>query len=593
MRVEKPTPGYGMEMRETRKAWIRISPWVIMGSLVVMVPIIIFTTMESIRTQRKNMYIMLTEKGAALIRSFEAGTRTGMMGADWSGARVQRLIMETAELPDIVYIMITDKDGTIMAHNQPMNIGKKYQSSTPPEPQGRRVHGKVVRRENGTKVFEVYRRFYPSRGGVYLRRPLRPNMDWFSPHMIPQMEKPPVQTIYLGLDMEPVEQIIRESIKQKIILTVSLLMYGLLGIVAIVIAQNYLSARASLSRVKALSDTLVEHMPIGLIVTGEKGSILAVNNVTERLLRISGDHVTGRDSREVLPPEITSLIGEIRGPDDMAVREVRVPVQDRTMTCETSASILRDDENTFLGHIVLLRDISEIEHLKKEMERKERLASIGSLAAGVAHEIRNPLSSIKGFATYFKERYRDVPEDQRIAGIMVGEVERLNRVITQLLEFARPMDLRRETASLLEVVNRSLAMVEKQAAERHVEIDRSGLGGEPFLCDIDQDKIAQVLLNLFLNAMEAMDNGGRLTVSLEPDEKNPRIMVSVSDTGHGIAPQDLGHVFDPYFTTKQSGTGLGLAIAHKIVEAHGGDIKVESTLGQGTTVVFGLPAKGA
>jgi two-component system sensor histidine kinase HydH len=593
MRVEKHTPGYGMEMRETRKAWIRISPWVIMGSLVVMVPIIIFTTMESIRTQRKNMYIMLTEKGAALIRSFEAGTRTGMMGADWSGARVQRLIMETAELPDIVYIMITNHDGTIMAHNQPMNIGKKYQSSTPPEPGGRRVHGKGVRMENGTRVFEEYRRFYPSRGSIFLHRSRRPHMDWFSPHMIPQVEKPPAQTIYLGLDMEPVEQIIRESIKQKFILTVSLLMYGLLGIVAIVIAQNYLSARASLSRVKALSDTLVEHMPIGLIVTGEKGAILAVNNVTERLLRISGDHVTGRDSREVLPPEITSLIGEIRGPDDMAVREVRVPVQDRTMTFETSASTLRDDESTFLGHIVLLRDITEIEHLKKEMERKERLASIGSLAAGVAHEIRNPLSSIKGFATYFKERYRDVPEDQRIAGIMVGEVERLNRVITQLLEFARPMDLRRETASLLEVVNRSLAMVENQAAERHVEIDRSGLGDEPFLCDIDQDKISQVLLNLFLNAMEAMDSGGRLTVSLEPDEKNPRIMVSVSDTGHGIAPQDLDHVFDPYFTTKQSGTGLGLAIAHKIVEAHGGDIKVESIQGQGTRVVVGLPAKGA
>ncbi|HPI92885.1 MAG TPA: ATP-binding protein [Deltaproteobacteria bacterium] len=595
MSVERPNPGYLMDNgqdKTSRKAWIRISPWVIMGSLIVMVPIFIFTTLESIRTQRRNMELMLSEKGAALIRSFEAGTRTGMMGMDWSGARVQRLIMETAELPDIVYIMITDKDGRIVAHNQPMNIGRVYGVDDTRKRIGKTLQWRVIKGDNGKPVFELYRRFYPSRGGLLMHRPMRPNQDWFYPHMIPQIANPPVQTIYLGLDMEPVEQIIHESIKQKIILAIILLMYGLLGIVAVVISQNYLSTRRSLSRIKAFSDTLVENMPIGLIVIGEDGTVITLNDVSERLLKITASEVAGRKSEKVLPGPIISLINEIRQTHNISVRDLRIPIDEKTMAFEASASILRDDENKLVGHIVLLRDITEVEHLKREVERRERLASIGSLAAGVAHEIRNPLSSIKGFATYFKERYREVPEDQRIADIMVGEVERLNRVISQLLEFARPMDLRKKPSSLSEILSRSLEMIEKQAGKKDVVIDRSGLMDGPCTAEVDPDKIGQVLLNLYLNAMDAMEGGGTLSVGIRCDEKTSRLIISVSDTGRGIAEEDLPHIFDPYFTTKQSGTGLGLAIVHKIMEAHGGEIKVESTAGHGTTVSVIMPSGG-
>jgi two-component system sensor histidine kinase HydH len=175
---------------------------------------------------------------------------------------------------------------------------------------------------------------------------------------------------------------------------------------------------------------------------------------------------------------------------------------------------------------------------------------------------------------------------------MVGEVERLNRVIGQLLEFARPMDLRKESVSLLDVVNRSLETIGKQALQRNIVIDRSGLAEGPCRAEVDQDKISQVLLNLYLNAMEAMEGGGTLAVSLRCDERTSRFIIGVGDTGHGIAGDDLAHIFDPYFTTKQAGTGLGLAIVHKIMEAHGGEIKAESTPGQGTTVSLIMPAGG-
>ena len=583
-------------IKHTKAAWIRISPWVIMGSLIVMVPIFIFMTMESIKTQRKNMILMLSEKGDALIRSFEAGTRTGMMGTDWSGARVQRLIMETAEQPDILYILITDKDGKIVAHNQPLNIGKTYSLDLDRNKIGVAPRWRILKAVNGKPVFEVYRRFNPSWGRVLIYKPRtlkRYRHDWFYPHMLPHMVKPPIQSIFVGFNMEPIEQVIHENIKQKIILAVILLMYGLLGIVSIVIAQNYRSAKASLSRIKAFSDTLVQSMPIGLIFIGEEGRLVALNDVSEKLLMVSYQEVIGKKASDVLPEQITKLIEELKAPHEISSRDLSIDSYDKTMIFEASASILRDDANTFLGHIILLRDITEIEHLKREMVRKERLASIGSLAAGVAHEIRNPLSSIKGFATYFKERYRNVQEDQKIADIMIGEVERLNRVIGQLLEFARPMDLKIVPSSVLELVSHSLKMIEKQAAAKHIVINSGGLTNDPCYASIDPDKIGQVMLNICLNAIEAMDEGGTLSVAIENNDNRSKIIVRVSDTGDGITEEDLAHIFDPYFTTKQSGTGLGLTIVHKIIEAHAGEIKVESKPGGGTTVSVTLPSGGA
>jgi two-component system sensor histidine kinase HydH len=223
------------------------------------------------------------------------------------------------------------------------------------------------------------------------------------------------------------------------------------------------------------------------------------------------------------------------------------------------------------------------------VETSRRLASLGRLAAGIAHEIRNPLSSIKGFATYFKERYRDNPDDQKTSEIMIQEVDRLNRVITQLLEFARPPVVQKKRASLQTLIQHSLRMIERQASAKQIQIV-SHLPSEIEEVEVDPDGINQVLLNLYLNAVEAMNQGGTLSVSLSSDKDSGRVRIAVSDTGAGISKQDMEHIFDPYFTTRQSGTGLGLAIVHKIIEAHGGEVRVESGVGRGTTVTVLLPA---
>jgi two-component system sensor histidine kinase HydH len=270
-------------------------------------------------------------------------------------------------------------------------------------------------------------------------------------------------------------------------------------------------------------------------------------------------------------------------------KEVDCTVQNgEVIPLEISATFLNDEDGTFLGYVVLFKDLSEVRSLRKEIARSQRLASVGRLAAGVSHEIRNPLSSIKGFATYFKERYYDVPENQQISNLMIQEVDRLNRVVGQLHEFARPITVSKKLIQLEAFLKDSLKLIERQTREANIGI-KTDFDSEVDEIFIDPDRINQVLLNLYLNAIESMDNGGSLTVTLAKNSKKNGIEIKVSDTGTGITEEDRSHIFDPYFTTKASGTGLGLAIVHNIMEAHGGEITIESRLGQGTDVTIFLP----
>jgi two-component system sensor histidine kinase HydH len=228
--------------------------------------------------------------------------------------------------------------------------------------------------------------------------------------------------------------------------------------------------------------------------------------------------------------------------------------------------------------------------LRKEITRSQRLASVGRLAAGVAHEIRNPLSSIKGFATYFRERYPEAPQDQKTADIMISEVDRLNRVVGQLLEFARPVPVSPRLTSLKELVNDSVRLIEQKAKEKQITV-KTIINARLEQAMIDPDRINQVLLNIYLNAVESMDPAGELAVELSADAEGRHLEMKVSDTGCGIPVEHVSRIFDPYFTTKSTGTGLGLAIAHNTVEAMGGKINVSSRPEEGTTFTLILPVK--
>jgi len=320
--------------------------------------------------------------------------------------------------------------------------------------------------------------------------------------------------------------------------------------------------------------------------------VTVFNDTAERLFGRPSAGTIGRPSAEILPAACLEILGDLGRERPIVEKELECTVREgHKVPLEVIAAVLKDDDGALIGRIALFRDLSELQRLRLEVERSRRLAAVGSLAAGVAHEIRNPLSSIKGFATYFRQRYGGVPDDVKMADIMIQEVDRLNRVITELLEFSRPVALKRKAADAAGLVRQVAETIEGQAREKGIDVQMEVAPGLP-PAFVDPDRMTQVLLNLFLNALAAMEPGGVLSVGLDlQDERTLRI--SVADTGTGIPREDLGRVFDPYFTTKPSGTGLGLAIVHRIVEAHGGDIRLESEPGRGTTFTILLPVEAA
>jgi len=580
------------------------------GCIIILLPIFIFWTSDNINRQKRAIERLLIDKGANYILSVEWATRNAMVGSimdrfpmpeAFNQLRdqnpLQGLITFYTQNPEISYIILTDLEGNITNHSDQDQIGEKYVKNL--DFSMLVETGELKRREvtdrGGNRVFEVYRVFMPS---MRMRAPLgrpgdgqqhqRSRRDAFTGRN-PYYPEEESRIIYVGLDMAQLEAQSREDTRELIKKGFYLLLIGFAGISVLILVQAYRSAQTSLSRIKALSDNIVENMPIGLIVLDTDSRIASFNYIAETLLHMPGHETLGKPAAEKLPEELIQLINELRVNEKNIVKELEIELEEHSKVyLDLYLSILKDSSGTLLGYIVLFRDLSEVKELKKEVERSTRLASIGRLAAGVAHEIRNPLSSIKGFATYFGERYKDVPEDKNTAHIMVSEVERLNRVITQLLDFARPVDIKKEILDISKVINHSTKMIERNANERNIRVKVEIAPGIPYI-PFDTDRMNQVFLNLFLNSIEAMENGGELLVKADYDADMEVVRITVSDTGKGIAPGDIGSIFDPYFTTKQSGTGLGLAIVHRIIESHNGEIKVESNPEAGTSVIITLP----
>ncbi len=580
---------------KNKKIWTGVPPWILIGAVAVLLPVVVFITLENINRQKEKSIHLLLEKAAALIRSFEAGTRTGMMGRQWGGFQLQQLLAETAQQPDIVYLMVTDQSGKAIAHNSPEQIDRVYGAeldlktiSGAKNLQWRQISG-----PDGQNVFEVYRKFIPSgppRGKGMMRRHMQMTGRQ-TPSAGQQYEDitDSARIIFVGLDMRSIEEAHRADIRHAVVMGAILLLVGLAGFTLLFLVQSYRATRASLSRIKAFSDNVVENVPIGLLALDHEGKIAAFNKDAAAILQLSTPEVIGQTAQNILPAKLLKEIDSSQSQDDVIEKEIECPTKNgKFIPLEIGVSSIKDDNDIFVGNVLLFKDLTEVRTLRREVARSQRLASVGRLAAGVAHEIRNPLSSIKGFATYFKERYPDRPQDQQTAAIMIQEVDRLNRVVGQLLEFSRPISIKPQKTSLQMLVSDSLKLIEDRAGEKNISVHAQN---NPRVDEarIDPDRINQVLLNLYLNAIDAMDEGGKLTVDLLSNGESGDIQITVSDTGCGISPEHLAKVFDPYFTTKSSGTGLGLAIAYNIVEAMGGSVKVSSHKNQGTAFIITIP----
>ena len=315
--------------------------------------------------------------------------------------------------------------------------------------------------------------------------------------------------------------------------------------------------------------------------------ITSFNPGAEQIVGFRADEVIGKHLKDVFTEaSVTNMFPENPEASDLN-REVTIQTKSGMDIFIGFTVVPRKDKHGHVvGSIITFRDITDFKHMEAQVIRMDRVASLGVLASGIAHEIRNPLSSIKGFATYFSRQYENEPEDVEIAKIMVQEVERMDRSITQLLEFAKPMAVQIKQTRIEPLIQHSLKLVSHDLRKKKIRVQTDIRTGNQII-HTDPERISQVLLNLYMNALNAMDTNGLLEVGVT--DVNNDIEIRVADNGCGIPAKDFEKIFDPYFTTRPKGTGLGLSIVHRIVENLKGEIRVESQLSKGTVFYITLP----
>ena len=577
---------------------MQTSPWIILGSTIILLIVVMVMAFQNTNRQRRYMSELLSAKGAALIRAIEAGARTGMMGMMWGGQQIQKLLEETARLPDVLYMTVIDQKGRIVAHSDPQKIDTTFGQGRKVTHLGPHEHEnwELVDMGNGRRVFEVHRHFRPlSPDGKKMFDHMQSMMhrgrmgqdlsdDWFSPQKRRQL------LIIVGLDITPFEEAAQSDMRTTVVLSVAMLLLGFGGFVSLFWMHSYRAARRSLRDTSAFADEVVSHLPVGLIATDSSGRITFFNAAAEKITGLKRSLIENQKPDSHLPGELCGLQKTLSQGTTIVEQEMECTFgENKTVPVSVSATRITNDLGDTIGQVLIIRDLAEIRKLQEDIRRQEKLAALGGLAAGVAHEIRNPLSSIKGMASFFAGQFEEESEGRSAAKVMIQEVERLNRVITELLEFARPSDLRKKTTDINTLLSRSINLIQQDATNKSVDIK---LQLDDNICPvlIDSDRLAQCLLNLYLNAIQAMKNGGTLSVRSEADSAG-FVSIIVSDNGPGISSENIRKIFDPYFTTKKKGTGLGLAIVHKIIEAHQGKIKVESSPGKGATFTIMIPCQ--
>ena len=346
---------------------------------------------------------------------------------------------------------------------------------------------------------------------------------------------------------------------------------------------------------RVLQENILRSVGSGIVTLNMEGAVTSWNHAAETITGYGLADIR-REWKRVFGESIKGLFGQTNDLRERPIRfEGRVEKKDGTpAVLGFTASLLRDDNDVVRGIIVTFQDITRMAEMEEQMRRHERLATIGSLAAGIAHEIRNPLASLSGSIQMLREDMHLLEEKKQLMDIVIRETDRLNTIITEFLDYARPRSVQGLAVDLSNILRDTVLLFENSREARQ---------GITVVCEIpaslnfhgDEQRIRQVFWNLVINAAQAITGDGLITVKARGllSETGEEVLISVSDTGTGIPLEMMDKIFDPFFTTKAYGTGLGLAIVYRIVEDHGGSIEAKNMDGGGASFTVHLPVRDA
>jgi len=363
--------------------------------------------------------------------------------------------------------------------------------------------------------------------------------------------------------------------------------------------KELIQKQVDYNQLEAFNQNIIQSLDSGLLTIDLNGNINFLNRTAEKILNRGGGSLKDTSIYDLFP-KIAEIVEQARtkGPESSGYQRYETVLIDhdgKKIYLGFSISPLTDPEGSLIGHTLIFQDITKFKELEEQMKRVDKMAAVGALAAGMAHEIRNPLASLSGSIQMLRTELVLDDSQRHLMEISLRESERLNALITDFLLFAQPPQSHKILYPIGKILEETLDLfVRSPSFCDGIRVLRPS-PQEEIRVWIDPDQMRQVFWNLFINAAQSMSNGGEIQVQLGRGDAMVRdkecVKISIKDSGTGIGPEEKEKIFEPFFTTKENGTGLGLSIVHKIVENHKGLIKVDSTLGRGSTFSILLPAE--
>lgn len=595
------------KLHSKRNLLLNFSLWILVGACILLLLLLTLFAVSNYKREKALIVEALAQKGSTLMRFMDSSVRESVrdslrFGNEWNRWQdhMQTAMEQAIEQPGVELVLLVDTEGNILTlaglEPESMAIDQETRDfvATIKDADPRKFTTRIFRTAKGDQKFQIAAHYRPPnmvdpmhsrpgrgkwRGQMMQRFSSHPQFDMIQKEITELLNLKPIYIIQLDIDQ--FNSPLRRQVLQIIILTMVIILVGIGGVLSFATLKGLKGSQSRLDQMRAFTDILVSSLPLGLIATDSHGAVRICNSAARKLLGIDEEKILGLMPQSCLPLEFSQLFSG-KEPDDFRSRQQELQFSTDTKkvkTLQLATVFVKDEIGNFAGEVLLIRDLTNVKHLEKELQRSERLAALGKMAAGVAHELRNPLSSIKGLALILKSSFSIASKEAETADILVKEVERLNRSIGELLDYAKPGGLKRELTSIEDIIGKTVSLVQLDADSFGISI-KLEIDKELPLISIDRDKMNQVFLNLFLNAIQAMGHGGELIVRTE--KSGQTIIISIRDNGVGIDSENLARVFDPYFTTKSQGTGLGLSMSSKIVEEHGGRLELSSIPGEYT-----------
>ncbi len=389
-----------------------------------------------------------------------------------------------------------------------------------------------------------------------------------------------------------------QSRQDLIVVTLLVFLVSAIGIAAVITFLHYDSTKRTLEEVKGLARNILESIPTGVLTINRSGHVTAVNPSAIATLKRSTEELLGQSYDRMFPEGdlIRSALDEaLHNNRHVDHHDMPYHAGGQTRTIRLTTADLTGDDRRPVGVIVLLKDVTEMLDLERRVRVADKLAGMHTLSAGVAHELRNPLSAIDLNLHLLEEELRNGRRPSssldKYLHVMNAETRRLSAILDNFMKFSRPGSVCLHVVDTEQLLSHIISLLQYEAQERQIQLTSRSPDALPAIMG-DETEIGQVLVNVIVNAFQAMPEGGVCHITTRGMKTGEKewVELTVQDSGIGIKKEELSRLFEPFYTTKPAGSGLGLAIAYRIVHDHAGTIQVSSTPGVGTAVVIKLPA---